>query len=324
MIKYYPFELHTHTHHSDGAMSPRTLIERAKERGLSGLAITDHNTTSSFYDLNEYGKELGIVVIPGIEWTTFYGHITVLGGKARVSWREINMDNINEKIAEVVRGGDVVNIAHPKRAGSPLCTGCYFEYKINNYDNITGFEVWSNPRPSFNISNEIAKEEYDGLLNSGKRIACIYGDDWHDEKNNKKQYAMTYLGIIGEVNADNAIIALKNHRTFISTGVIINLILSGKDGNYGIGDSLPSGIYKLNIDVSYNKDYAETHNVEALNVVIEGTALDKVIKLEIKDNRVIIEKLEIKKGYLRLVVKGNIDNEYSTLLISSPIYQEEY
>ena len=33
MMIYYPFELHTHTLHSDGNMSPECLVEKALERG---------------------------------------------------------------------------------------------------------------------------------------------------------------------------------------------------------------------------------------------------------------------------------------------------
>ena len=123
MIKFYPFELHTHTKYSDGSMSPRTLVDLAVLRGLTGIAITDHNTTAGVEEVIRYGKQKGLIVIPGIEWTTFYGHITVLGGNTTVDWREINLENINEKARQTVDKGDIINLAHPKREGSPFCSG---------------------------------------------------------------------------------------------------------------------------------------------------------------------------------------------------------
>jgi 3',5'-nucleoside bisphosphate phosphatase len=39
-------DLHTHTTHSDGALSPEELLRKAVERGLKGIAITDHDTAS--------------------------------------------------------------------------------------------------------------------------------------------------------------------------------------------------------------------------------------------------------------------------------------
>ena len=37
-------DLHTHTTASDGTLSPVELIDRALERGITHLAITDHDT----------------------------------------------------------------------------------------------------------------------------------------------------------------------------------------------------------------------------------------------------------------------------------------
>ena len=43
-------DLHTHTNRSDGTLSPKALVDRAVETGLSALAITDHDTFAG-YDL---------------------------------------------------------------------------------------------------------------------------------------------------------------------------------------------------------------------------------------------------------------------------------
>ena len=37
-------DLHVHSHWSDGDRSPWELVAMAKERGLAGLALTDHDT----------------------------------------------------------------------------------------------------------------------------------------------------------------------------------------------------------------------------------------------------------------------------------------
>ena len=37
-------DLHMHTLHSDGTLTPRELVERAKSRALSCIALTDHDT----------------------------------------------------------------------------------------------------------------------------------------------------------------------------------------------------------------------------------------------------------------------------------------
>ena len=37
-------DLHTHTTASDGRITPRELVKKAKKIGLSAIAITDHDT----------------------------------------------------------------------------------------------------------------------------------------------------------------------------------------------------------------------------------------------------------------------------------------
>ena len=46
-------DLHTHTTASDGTLSPVELIDRALERGITHLAITDHDTIDGLLGLNE-------------------------------------------------------------------------------------------------------------------------------------------------------------------------------------------------------------------------------------------------------------------------------
>lgn len=60
-------DLHMHTTFSDGALSPYELVKKCKQRGLSVIAITDHDSVDAFPDAIEYGKEFGVEVIPGVE-----------------------------------------------------------------------------------------------------------------------------------------------------------------------------------------------------------------------------------------------------------------
>lgn len=60
-------DLHTHTTASDGSMTPAELVRHACEKGLSAVAITDHDTISGVEAAVEEGGRLGIEVIPGVE-----------------------------------------------------------------------------------------------------------------------------------------------------------------------------------------------------------------------------------------------------------------
>lgn len=63
-------DLHTHTAHSDGALSPTELVLKAKESGLSTICITDHDSTNAIDEAIKVGKEIGVNVIPGVELST--------------------------------------------------------------------------------------------------------------------------------------------------------------------------------------------------------------------------------------------------------------
>lgn len=63
-------DFHLHTTASDGKLSARDLVQRAKSVGLDIMAVTDHDTTASNIEAIEVGKELGVKVIPGIELST--------------------------------------------------------------------------------------------------------------------------------------------------------------------------------------------------------------------------------------------------------------
>ena len=67
------FDLHIHTALSacaENIMSPGQILSKAKEAGLGMIAITDHNASANVSASIQFGKKLGINVIPGIEVTT--------------------------------------------------------------------------------------------------------------------------------------------------------------------------------------------------------------------------------------------------------------
>jgi predicted metal-dependent phosphoesterase TrpH len=81
IIKNGHFDLHLHTTASDGSFSPSEVVNMAITKGITTLAITDHDTTSGIKEAMEAGKKLGVKVIPGIELSTKYKgkNIDILG-----------------------------------------------------------------------------------------------------------------------------------------------------------------------------------------------------------------------------------------------------
>lgn len=74
-------DLHTHTTASDGSLKPEQLVYLAKEKGLTAIAVTDHDTTAGIEAALQAGRQKNLEVLPGIEISTRYQgkEIHVLG-----------------------------------------------------------------------------------------------------------------------------------------------------------------------------------------------------------------------------------------------------
>jgi predicted metal-dependent phosphoesterase TrpH len=77
------YDLHSHSIASDGSLSPTALVERAQSKGVTALALTDHDTTQGLAKARACADSLGIQLINGIElsiiWENKSIHIVGLG-----------------------------------------------------------------------------------------------------------------------------------------------------------------------------------------------------------------------------------------------------
>jgi PHP family Zn ribbon phosphoesterase len=72
-MKEWTIDLHIHSLLSPCAqeeMLPEAVIDKALQRGLDVIAITDHNSCGNVAAFVEKGKEKGIIVVPGMELQT--------------------------------------------------------------------------------------------------------------------------------------------------------------------------------------------------------------------------------------------------------------
>jgi len=83
----WKIDLHCHSFFSgDGVSSPEEMIASAREKGLNGFALTDHNTCDGNHYLLDKGLMRadgqpvdGFLIIPSVEMTTAEGHLLCLG-----------------------------------------------------------------------------------------------------------------------------------------------------------------------------------------------------------------------------------------------------
>lgn len=65
-------DLHMHTYFSDGTMSSQEIVDKAVDRNVKILAITDHNKLESWEGLQEAARKSGIIPIRGVEINASY------------------------------------------------------------------------------------------------------------------------------------------------------------------------------------------------------------------------------------------------------------
>lgn len=67
-------DLHAHTTASDGSLTPTELVALARERGLSAVGVTDHDTVAGLDEARSAGEASGVEVVAGVELSVDYPH----------------------------------------------------------------------------------------------------------------------------------------------------------------------------------------------------------------------------------------------------------
>ena len=62
-------DLHLHSNRSDGSESPAVVMRAAKNEGLDVVALTDHDTTDGWDEARAACADLGMMFVPGIEFS---------------------------------------------------------------------------------------------------------------------------------------------------------------------------------------------------------------------------------------------------------------
>ncbi|UZW59729.1 CehA/McbA family metallohydrolase [Lysobacter enzymogenes] len=188
---WYRGDLHMHSAHSDGncagqsgARAPCPLFlsaQAAVAAGLDFVAVTEHNTVSHLPALRELQPHFDrLLLIPGMEITTFQGHANVFGVRAPVDFRvgSAAVPDWNAVLAQMRRRGLPVSINHPIRPSDERCMGC----------------GWT-PRPTADLGLISMVEAVNGGdadtpgsgiafwqrgLDAGHRLTGVGGSDNHD------------------------------------------------------------------------------------------------------------------------------------------------
>ena len=107
------YDLHCHSTHSDGLLTPSAVVARAAARGVDVLALTDHDEVSGLDEAQAAAADSGIELVSGAELSVSWGDHTL-----HVVALRIDPDNaaLNEGL-EAIRVG---RASRARRIGDAL------------------------------------------------------------------------------------------------------------------------------------------------------------------------------------------------------------
>ena len=162
------FDLHLHTsrHSPDSIMAPQMMVRRAREIGLDGVVITEHDWLWTEEELDELRAGAGgIVVLAGVEVSTKQGHFLAYG--LTDPFAVPAGIGVAELCREVHRQGGAVVAAHPYRWNQP-----FDDVLMTERPDLDGLELMSN-----NMDADLRRRA--AALNGRLRLAGLGNSDAH-------------------------------------------------------------------------------------------------------------------------------------------------
>jgi len=339
---WYRGDLHSHTAHSDGSCTNPSgrrvpcpafkTLAAAVEQGLDFIAVTDHNTFSHFSALRELQDYFDtVLIVPGMEFTTFGGHANVLGTGDLPDF--LLPGGGAQRATEVFRGaraqGGLVIVNHPGLPSNEDCMGCGWSV-ATDWSQVDALEIVNGGSLLRFGSAEgpfSAIAFWERLLDQGLKITAIAGSDSHDPTaapDKQVPVGKPRSAVLAESLSQRAIFdAVRAGRVFVDVegtrtrSVDLRVLAGSTSAAMGGAMALPrSGRFEVQVDTR-GVDGARLEIVRgdqgrhalASTQAIAGDAATTRIPLKATGCR----------GWLRADVRGAGGE---LLLVSNPVYFE--
>lgn len=153
----YKIDLHTHTNISDGASTPKKLIEDAALENVKAIALTDHDNIAGIRESAKYANENNIDFLNGIEISSSYKdgrilHILGLGIdieneeflKAFYNMKKAREDGMKDILMEISKKGINISIDELRENSLSEYLDRYDVYRYFIKNNIckSAQEIW--------------------------------------------------------------------------------------------------------------------------------------------------------------------------------------
>ncbi len=309
---WYRGDLHAHTIHSDGTWDMKSLTQIARAYRLDFITITDHNTVTGLADIPRNPPE-DLLIMAGMELTTFWGHALSLGTYDWIDWRvrpgERSMADIAHEVAAM---GGLFVIAHPGIQGDPVCTGCDWRYPEVMPGPAHVVEVWNGPWDE-DSENERSLAMWYVWMNQGHRLVATAGTDAHGPTGQATPADLNvgFNVVHADALSQEAILqAIARGHLYLSSGPRVDLHGRAQTGEHAMmGDVLPCGAAEIRVSWDGCPSHARAR------LIADGAPLD-----EWRPDRRSSRSWTIADGQARWCLVEIRDGQSRLLALTNPIF----
>lgn len=211
--------LHMHTTHSDGRISPEEAVAVYKAAGYDAVALTDHWT------FTPSGTIDGMRILSGAEYNTVGGdagigvyHILALGCKEPPALtRGCSLQEITD---EIIRCGGLPVLAHPAWSVNTPEQGLALK-------NIDVTEIYNSVSDAHESSRPYSGYFVDACACHGKQYSLLATDDVHYYDGSDETKAWIMLECSADASDDEILDAIRNRRFYATQGPEVHIWREG-------------------------------------------------------------------------------------------------
>jgi len=219
--RWYAGDFHVHSRESgDARPTIERVLEFADSRRLDFVMLAEHNTTSqlSLYDAAQ-AEAPNVLLLPGIEYTTYSGHANAIGVTEWLDHRlGVRGATVADAVTDIHAQGGLLSINHPLLNVGDLCIGCGWNLDVDPAE-VDAVEVQTGVFRGVSFWEE--------LVSRGSRAVPIGGSDDHrggldPSPTNSQTGTPTTMVYADELSVAGIVDGLRAGRTVV--------IIEGPDG----------------------------------------------------------------------------------------------
>ncbi len=327
-LRWYRGDMHMHTGHSDGFCGSQNgkhvpcplflTAQTASNLGLDFIAISDHNSLAHYAEMRELQPYFDkMLLIPGREMTTFYGHFNAFGITQYVNYlvAEKNGRTVDEVMKDIRAMGGIASINHPMSPTGEACRGCgWTPPGTVDMSLFSGVEVIN--------SGRVMDGFWDHQIAKGVRLTAIGGSDNHDATKAEDQRGAlahpTTVVQAKELSVEGILDGIRAGHVFIdvtgSRNKLMDVDASSPSGTAHMGDTLA---IKSGAELKLHVHVVACAN-DQLRMLVDGKVAGDPLHVQGDDQALDIRwTSDGAKHWVRFVV---MDPAGNTVLLGNPVY----